>query len=135
VYNLNLSIKKYFVEISELINVIRWTGLEEALKYGFSEAEFLGKNFIGITLDNGDGLILYINPYLNKIYKILLMSKTKYDLKIIGSFSSFDNNKYFIYEVNNPMQLINVLGSSIKVIYVEVIKDVLEDFLHQTMDR
>ncbi|WP_338601722.1 hypothetical protein V6M85_00655 [Sulfolobus tengchongensis] len=114
---------------------LHWLGLDEALNYGFSEAETLGKNFIGITLDNGDGLILYVNPYLNEIYRILLMSKSKYNLTSIGVFSNFSGDKYFIYDVKDTSELINIFGQNVKVIYVEVIKDVLEDFLYQAMDR
>ncbi|QXJ29646.1 hypothetical protein J5U23_02519 [Saccharolobus shibatae B12] len=123
------------MKIEELIANLPWIGLEEALQYGFSEAEALGKNFIGITLDNGDGLILYVNPFLNDVYKILLMSKSRYNLPSIGVFSNFNGDKYFIYDVGDISELINILGSNLKVIYVEVIKNVLEDFLYQTVVR
>ncbi|MEM4085558.1 MAG: hypothetical protein QXR34_04210 [Saccharolobus sp.] len=121
------------MDISTLINSLPWEGLKEALYYGFSEAEFLGKNFLGLTLSNGDGLIINLNPFTRDIYNLLLISKNKYNLRSIGIFSNFDGNTYFIYEINNPSELINIVNGNIRVVYVEVIKDALEDFLYQAM--
>lgn len=61
------------------------------------------------------------------------MSKSRYNLPSIGVFSNFNGDKYFIYDVGDISELINILGSNLKVIYVEVIKNVLEDFLYQTV--
>ncbi len=123
------------VDIDTLIKSLPWYGLREAIEYGISEAEVLGKDLLGLTLDNGDGLILYINPYNANIYQLFVISKTKHNLRLMGNFTRFDGNTFFIYEIDNPSELINTFGTNVRVEYVEVIKDVLEDFLHQAMDR
>ncbi|QIW24198.1 hypothetical protein EWF20_08610 [Sulfolobus sp. S-194] len=125
------------MKVEELIDIIKWEGFKEALFYGLSECEELGKEFIGITLDNGDGIILRVNPYEYEILYILLYSNKKYsnnDLRLIGIFKSEENgNTYFIYQITNLRNFINMFGNDIKVIYVEVIRDALEDFLYTAM--
>ncbi|BFH74342.1 hypothetical protein SJAV_22860 [Sulfurisphaera javensis] len=121
----------------ELLDIINWEGFREALFYGISECEELGKEFIGITLSTGDGLILRVNPYENEVLYIFLYSDRKYpldDLKVVGIFKpSDDSNTYFIYQITNLRNFLNKYGSDIKVIYVEVIKGALEDFLYSAM--
>ncbi len=104
-------------------------GLKESLEYGVSEAEYLGKEFIGLTLANGDGIILRINPYSCDIKGAYLMSAKHCEGKrLIGVFKYEGGNTYFIYEITDLVDYINKLTNE-RVVYVEVIKDVLEDFL------
>lgn len=125
------------MKVDEIIEVINWEGFKEAIFYGMSECEELGKEFIGVTLNNGDGIILRVNPFENEILYILLYSTRKYDnenLRFIGVFKLEESsNTYFIYQITNLRNFINKYGSNIKVIYVEVIKGALEDFLYTAM--
>ncbi|WP_236752008.1 hypothetical protein [Acidianus sp. HS-5] len=106
------------------------SGLKESLEYGISEAEYLGKEFIGLTLSNGDGIILRVNPYSCDIKGAYLMSAKRCDDKrLIGVFKYEGGNTYFIYEITDLVGYINNKLTNERVVYVEVIKDVLEDFL------
>lgn len=127
------------MKVKEFLDIINMNGLKEALFYGMSECEELGKEFIGITLNNGDGLIIRINPYEEEILDALLYSDKKYsieDLRILGLFKQGESgNTFFIYQILNLRNFINKYGNDIKVVYVEVIKGDLEDFLYTAMAR
>ncbi|MFP3163221.1 MAG: hypothetical protein RXQ75_05235 [Acidianus hospitalis] len=110
-------------------------GLKESLEYGISEAEYLGKEFIGITLSNGDGIILHVNPYSDEIIEAYLMTiKQNSEKRLIGVFKYEGGNTYFIYEITDLVDYVNRLTNE-RVVYVEVIKDVLEDFLLNAVAR
>jgi hypothetical protein len=111
-------------------------GLREALLYGISEAQYLGKKFIGITLSNGDGLIIYLDPYQEAVKNLLyITNKNLYIGKFIGVFRYYEGNTYKIYQIN--LEELNEITSSkeLWVVSVEVIKDVLEDFLVEAVDQ
>ncbi|WP_236748954.1 hypothetical protein [Acidianus manzaensis] len=111
------------------------TELEKALEYGMAEAEYLGKQFIGITLSNGNGLIFYVNPYEDEIQKIFLMSiEENKEKNLLGIFHYEGGNTYFIYEITDLSEIQSILNSQ-SILYVEVIKDVLEDFLLESVAR
>nr|WP_152941438.1 hypothetical protein [Acidianus ambivalens] len=109
--------------------------MKESLEYGISEAEYLGKEFIGITLSNGDGIILHVNPYSDEIIEAYLMTiKQNSEKRLIGVFKYEEGNTYFIYEITDLVDYINRLTNE-RVVYVEVIKNVLEDFLLNAVAR
>jgi hypothetical protein len=122
------------VKIKDIID-LPLPGLKESLEYGISEAEYLGKEFIGITLSNGDGIILHVNPYSDEIIEAYLMTiKQNSEKRLIGVFKYEGDNTYFIYEITDLVDYINRLTNE-RVVYVEVIKDVLEDFLLNAVAR
>ncbi|QIJ32897.1 hypothetical protein DFR86_09810 [Acidianus sulfidivorans JP7] len=109
--------------------------LQKAIEYGISEAQYLGKEFIGITLSNGNGIILHVNPYEEKLQKILIMTMEEIkDKKLVGIFHYEGGNTYFIYEITDLSEIQNILNNQ-RILYVQVISDVLEDFLLEAMDR
>lgn len=122
------------MKISSLLSH-EFPDFQKALEYGLAEAQYLGKEFIGLTLSSGKGIIIRINPYAEEVEKILLMSDTEdQSKKLFAIFRYEGGNTYFIYEITDLSELYNILRDE-KVIYVEVIKDVLEDFLLEAMGR
>lgn len=125
------------MNIKEFLN-FNLKGLKESLLLGLSEAEELGKSFIGLTLSNGEGLIFYVNPYLDEVFGVFLYTQAKYQepfLKACCIYKSEVNQKsdngntYFIYEITNFNDFVVKMGTQLSVIYVEVIQGDLEDFL------
>ncbi|BCS94262.1 hypothetical protein L3N51_01094 [Metallosphaera sp. J1] len=109
-------------------------GIMDALNLGISEATYLGAEFIGLTLDNGIGLILRVSPD-ERIIKILVMSEKELPLPPLGIFVRSDGKAYNIYIVDKPEKLNEVVGMDRKVIFVEVISGVLEDFLREALQQ
>ncbi|EZQ06791.1 MULTISPECIES: hypothetical protein [Acidianus] len=112
-------------------------GIREALEYGLAEAQFLGKEMIGLSFSNGDGIILYINPFSEQIHKLLFISFSQRNngfLSPLGIFKYEGGNTIFIYEITNLAELLKSEVNT-RVESVEVIKGVLEDFLFEAMDR
>ncbi|MEM1626241.1 MAG: hypothetical protein QXV69_03015 [Sulfolobaceae archaeon] len=118
------------MNVRDLIN-LRIKGFKEALIYGITEAEALGKQFIGITLSNQDGIILHLNPFSEEVYGIYYFTKNEIQKEMIGIFD-FGGNTYKIYKID--LDFLNGLDS-IVVESVEVIKGVLEDFLSEAMAK
>jgi hypothetical protein len=127
------------VNVKEFLN-FSLKGLKESLLLGLSEAEELGKSFIGLTLSNGDGLIFYVNPYLDEIYGVFLYTQINYQEPFLKACCVYKNevdqksesnngNTYFIYEITNFNDFVVKMGTQLSVIYVEVIQGDLEDFL------
>ncbi|QKQ99382.1 hypothetical protein GWK48_02325 [Metallosphaera tengchongensis] len=105
-------------------------GIREAVNLGTSEASYLGSEFVGITLDNGMGIILRISPD-EEIRNVLVMSKEPLPLNPLGAFIRSDGTVYYIY-IENEMEKINqVLGENRRAVFVEVISGDLEDFLRE----
>lgn len=123
--------------VKELIDQIPWKGFREGLLYGLSEAESLGKNFIGLTLAQGDGLILYVNPYFDEVYDILVFTPNKLNKgEFFGIFKYEKSGKaYNLYKLINLKDLLELYGIDNEIVYVEVIQDVLEDFLSEVLGR
>jgi len=125
------------MKAKDILEIIKWEGFEEALFYGIAECQELGKTFIGLTLSNGDGIILKVDPYFEEIIDVLLYTDKKCsdkDLRFIGMFKQGETgNTYFICQILNLRDFISRYGNDIKIIYVEVIKGELEDFLHTAM--
>lgn len=123
--------------VKELIEEIPWRGFKEALLYGISEAETLGKNFIGLSLSQGDGIIFYVNPYFEEVYDIFIFTKNRLDVgKFFGIFKyEKSGNAYNIYQVINLKDLLAIYGLDTEIIYVEVIQDALEDFLSEAVGK
>jgi len=125
------------MKVKDILEMIKWEGFEEALFYGISECQELGKTFIGITLSNGEGIIIKVDPYVDEITDILLYTDKKYsneELRPLGVFKQGEtSNTYFIYQILNLRNFINRYDNDIKVVYVEVIKGDLEDFLYTAM--
>ncbi len=121
--------------VKDLIDKWDMNGLRESLFLGVSEAQELGKQFIGITLSNGDGIILKVNPYEEDISSIFLMSTEKRDnLNFIALFKNKEDITYFIYEIVNYDDFFRSMFNTVSVVYVEVISGDLEDFLYRTAD-
>ncbi|AHC51595.1 hypothetical protein SUSAZ_06340 [Sulfolobus acidocaldarius SUSAZ] len=125
------------MKLRELLSEVSIKGFKEALLLGLSEAEELGKDILGITLSNGYGIIFYVDPFNDEIIYTFLYIKNEIkdeNLKLCCLFNTGDNT-YFIYQILNFNEFIKKYCDGLEVIYVEVIKDDLEDFLHSTMDR
>ncbi|MCY0849588.1 hypothetical protein [Sulfuracidifex metallicus] len=123
------------VLLKELIEKVSLPGFRESVFLGVAEAQELGKEFLGITLSNGDGIILKVNPYEDILLSMFLMTKEKREnLKFIALFKNTEDTTYFIYEINNYEEFLNSLLTNISIVYVEVISGDLEDFLHRAED-
>lgn len=121
--------------LKELIEKCDLPGLRESLFLGIAEAQELGKEFIGVTLSDGKGLIFKVNPFEETISSFLLMSAENADLPRIGVFKNKEDITYFIYEINNYVDFCNALSNSVSAVYVEVIGGDLEDFLYRAEGR
>ena len=125
------------MKVKDILEIIKWEGFEKALFYGIGECQELGKTFIGLTLSNGEGIIIKLDPYLDEILDLLLYTDKKYPdkyLRLLGVFKQGETgNTYFIYQILNLRDFISRYGNNIKIIYVEVIKGDLEDFLYTAM--
>lgn len=125
------------MRIKELLELVPWRGFEEGLFLGLSEAEELGKEFLGFTLSNGHGLVLHVNPYEGEVKGVYLVLPEKIEANYLNYCCVFNTrfgNTIFIYEIINLSEYINSVRSE-SVIYVEVIKGELEDFLHTALVR
>lgn len=109
-------------------------GIMDAVNLGISEATYLGAEFVGLTLDNGVGLILRVSPDEN-ITKILVMSEGELPLPLLGIFVRFDGKAYHVYVADKPEKLNEVIGVNRKVVFVEVISGALEDFLREALQQ
>jgi len=118
------------IRLKELLE-LRIRGFKEALLFGVTEAEFLGKEFVGITLSNGDGVIIHLNPYTDEIYSIYYFTEKEFQGNMLGIFA-YGGNTYKLYEID--LEFLNKLNN-IEVVSVEVIKGVLEDFLTEAMAK
>ncbi|WP_149528453.1 hypothetical protein [Sulfuracidifex tepidarius] len=116
----------------EIIEKCDLPGLRESLFLGIAEAQELGKEFIGVTLSDGKGLIFKVNPFDETVYSLFLMSTDNIDgLPRIGVFKNKEDITYFIYEINNYGDFFKTLSESVSAVYVEVIGGDLEDFLYR----
>ena len=121
------------MKVKELIDQIPWKGFEEALFLGLSEAEELGKCFIGFTLSNGQGFLLHVDPYEGEVRGIYLVTEEKVEASYLRFCCVFESgNTIFIYEIVNLAEYINTVRSE-SIIYVEVIRGELEDFLRTAL--
>ncbi len=119
------------LKVRELLT-LEWKNLDYALEYGIEEAKYLGKTLLGLTLSNGLGLVLYVDPFYEEVKSILLMSPSKMDIgRFLGIFKYEGGNTYFIYYILDISQLQNL--GQLEVVSVEVVKDVLEDFLLEAL--
>lgn len=127
---------KNSVKIKELLDIINWKGFEEAIFLGISECEELGKNFIGVTLSNGDGLVLSVDPYQEEVNSLFLYTNRKIEdknLKLVGFFKpSNSGNTYYLYVIDNLKDFVKEYEKT-EVVSVEVIQGELEDFLYSSM--
>ncbi|AWR99952.1 hypothetical protein [Metallosphaera hakonensis] len=112
---------------------VKAEGIMDALNLGISEATYLGAEFIGLTLDNGVGIILRLTPE-EEITSVLVMSSTELPLKLLGIYVRTDQTPYYIY-LSQKEKLGDVLGDGRKVVFVEVISGALEDFLRQALQQ
>ncbi|BBG23872.1 hypothetical protein IC006_1168 [Sulfuracidifex tepidarius] len=118
--------------LREIIEKCDLPGLRESLFLGIAEAQELGKEFIGVTLSDGKGLIFKVNPFDETVYSLFLMSTDNIDgLPRIGVFKNKEDITYFIYEINNYGDFFKTLSESVSAVYVEVIGGDLEDFLYR----
>ena len=123
------------MRIKDFLEVAPWKGIEEALFLGLSEAEELGKYFLGFTLSNGHGIILFVDPYGAEIRGIYLALPEKSEaqyLRFCCLYKGRIGNTIFIYEIVNLSEYINTVKSE-SIIYEEVIKGELEDFLYTAL--
>ncbi|MCI2414890.1 MAG: hypothetical protein MPF33_06565 [Candidatus Aramenus sp.] len=119
------------MKVKELLT-FGWRNLDLALEYGVEEASYLGKTLLGLTLSNGLGLVLYLDPFSEEVRSLLLMSPEKLEIgRFLGVFKYEGGNTYFIYDIIDISQL-QSLGQ-LEVVSVEVVRDVLEDFLLEAL--
>lgn len=109
-------------------------GLRDSLNLGLSEASFLGAEFLGLTLDNGVGLVMRVTPS-EEIREVLLVSRSELPGELFGVFVRHDGEKLLIYKIDRIEELKRLLGGERRVVYVEVIRGELEDFLLEALDR
>jgi hypothetical protein len=121
------------MKLNDLLN-LEIKGLREAVNMGVSEASLLGAELLGLTLDNGVGLVLRVTPD-EKIRQLLVVSQTQLPREVFAVFVRPDGIKLLIYKIEEIKELGGLLGSGREVIYVEVIKGDLEDFLLEALDR
>lgn len=109
-------------------------GIRDALNLGISEALYLGAEFLGLTLDNGMGLILRLSPE-EEILNVMIMTRGELSLPLLGVFIRSDGEQYYIYNIDDIKKLNSVISENRKVMFVEVISGALEDFLREALQR
>lgn len=125
------------LEVSEIITV---PGIYDVLLYAVSEAVDLGKRYIGILLDDGNGLILVVNQINEDVQEILAIHPSDETLSFCNDFALYQltkDNREYTFKICSFKDLSEAREyfRQRKIVHYELIGGNLEDFLDQALGR